>query len=193
MTEQQCKLSQLLREHYGLDRFLPAPVRVPGFHRVDLSRIINVLGLKRGAEIGVAAAEHAQIMLDNIEGCELLCVDHWRTGWWSKLEGRARRRLADYNATILKAPSVEAAGQVENGSLDFVYVDAAHDFDNVMLDLILWSRKVRPGGIVAGHDYDGPHRRGVVAAVNIYTRMHQIGEWFLTDQKREASFFWMKP
>ena len=83
--------------------------------------------------------------------------------------------------------------RVLDGSLDFVYIDGAHDFDNVMLDLIVWSRKVKAGGIVAGHDYDRPHKRGVVPAVDTYTRMHGIHEWFLTDQKREASFIWMKP
>jgi hypothetical protein len=74
-----------------------------------------------------------------------------------------------------------------------VYIDANHDFDSVMMDLILWSRKVRSGGIVAGHDYDRSHMKGVVPAVDAYTKAHGIQEWFITDQKREASFIWMKP
>jgi predicted O-methyltransferase YrrM len=151
------------------------------------------MGLRKGAEIGVAGGVHSESLLQNIEGCELLCVDHWGTSWSKKLESEARARLAPYNATLVKASSMEAARDVADGSLDFVYIDAAHDFDHVMEDLITWSRKVKPGGIVSGHDYDRGHRRGVIPAVNAYTRAHNIREWFLTDPPHEASFIWMKP
>ena len=88
---------------------------------------------------------------------------------------------------------MDAARTLPDESLDFVYIDANHDFDHCMEDLIAWSRKVRSGGIVAGHDYDRPHRKGVVPAVDAYTKAHRIQEWFLTDQKREASYMWVKP
>jgi glycosyltransferase involved in cell wall biosynthesis len=191
--EMNSMLCRLLREHYGLTRFLPAPVRVKDLHRVDISKLINMLGLKRGAEIGVAAGEHSEIMCQNIEGIELLCVDYWANRWSKKLYEPAQKRLAPYNATLVKATSMDASRDVEVGSLDFVYIDANHDFDSVMMDLILWSRKVRSGGIVAGHDYDRSHMKGVVPAVDAYTKAHGIQEWFITDQKREASFIWMKP
>jgi hypothetical protein len=45
---------------------------------------------------------------------------------------------------------------------------------------------------VAGHDYDRPHRKGVVPAVDTYVKMHRIHEWFLTNPEHEASFIWMK-
>jgi glycosyltransferase involved in cell wall biosynthesis/predicted O-methyltransferase YrrM len=186
-------LCRLMREHYGLTRFIPAPTRVKDLHRVDVAKLICMMGLRKGAEIGVAAGVHSEILCQQIENCELLCVDFWGTSWSKKLEGTARRRLAPYNAKLVKATSMEAARDVAPGSLDFVYIDANHDFDQVMEDLITWSRKVRPGGIVAGHDYDRGHLRGVVMAVDFYTRAHSIEEWFLTDQKREASFIWMKP
>jgi glycosyltransferase involved in cell wall biosynthesis/predicted O-methyltransferase YrrM len=186
-------LCRLLREHYGLTRFLPAPIRVKDFHRIDVAKVINLLGLKKGAEIGVAGGQHSELLCQNIEGCELLCVDTWATSWSRKLYRPAQRRLKPYNTTIIRKSSIEAAREVPNASLDFVYIDAAHDFDNVMLDLITWSRKVRAGGIVSGHDYDRAHLKGVVPAVDTYTKVHRIAEWFLTDQKREASFFWLKP
>jgi predicted O-methyltransferase YrrM/glycosyltransferase involved in cell wall biosynthesis len=193
MSADPSMLCRLLREHFGIDRFTPGPVRVTGMQRVDVSRIIGLMGLRKGAEVGVAGGVHSEVMLQNIPDCELLCVDSWDTSWSRKLEGGARARLAPYNATIVKAHSVEAALQVPDGSLDFVYIDAAHDFDNVLLDLILWSRKVKQGGVVAGHDYDRPHKRGVVPAVDAYTKQHGIAEWFLTDQERETSFMWLRP
>lgn len=49
-------------------------------------------------------------------------------------------------------------------SLDFVFIDAAHDFDNVYKDLIAWYGKVKSGGVISGHDYDSSE--GVRKAVN---------------------------
>jgi hypothetical protein len=56
-----------------------------------------------------------------------------------------------YNPVI--APSVEAAKLYPNASLDFVFLDAAHDYDNFRSDVIAWLPKVKPGGWIGGHDY----------------------------------------
>ena len=37
--------------------------------------------------------------------------------------------------------SEEAVPTIQDESLDFVYIDGNHTFDDVMFDLILWSRK----------------------------------------------------
>ncbi len=185
-------LCRILKEHYGLERFTPGPIRVPVFTRDDLSKVIGLMGLRKGAEIGVQQGYHSVQMLESIPDCELLCVDDWKI-WWSKREEQgARERLALHNATIVKALSIDASRDVPDGSLDFVYIDASHTFDNVMLDLIIWSPKVRKGGIVSGHDYDKPHRKGVIPAVDMYVKMHKINEWFLTEEPHMSSFFWMK-
>jgi len=50
---------------------------------------------------------------------------------------------------------------------------------------------VRKDGVVSGHDWYRFKNAGVVEAVEIYTHMHRINEWFLTDEKT-PSFFWAK-
>jgi beta-1,4-mannosyl-glycoprotein beta-1,4-N-acetylglucosaminyltransferase len=52
----------------------------------------------------------------------------------------------------IRLPSVEAAKLYENETLDFVFVDAAHDYDNVKADIAAWLPKIKKGGIIAGHD-----------------------------------------
>lgn len=188
-TEMVSMLCRLLREHYGLTQFMPAPLRIKGFHRIDVAKTISLMGLKKGAEIGVAGGEHSEILWNNIKDCELTAVDHWDIAWSRKLKSAAYKRLTACNAHIINKPSLDASLEVPNGSLDWVYIDASHDFDNVMLDLLLWVPKVRKGGLIAGHDYDRGHKE-LMIAVNTYTTIHHIQEWFLTDQKREASFFW---
>lgn len=54
---------------------------------------------------------------------------------------------------------------IEDGSVDFLFIDASHDYQSVRRDLRLWTPKVRPGGIAAGHDYH-PDWPGVVQAVD---------------------------
>lgn len=64
----------------------------------------------------------------------------------------------------IRLKSLEASKLYADGSLDFVFLDAAHDFENVSADINAWFPKVKPDGFIAGHDYslDWP---GVVKAV----------------------------
>jgi predicted O-methyltransferase YrrM len=66
---------------------------------------------------------------------------------------------------VVECDSAEAASRYAEGSLDFVFLDAAHDHDSVRRDILAWRPRVRPGGVLAGDDYssDWP---GVVRAVN---------------------------
>ena len=76
---------------------------------------------------------------------------------------QTRERLAPFGgrSEIWRMMSVEAAERVPEGSLDFVYIDARHDYGSVLEDLDAWFSKVKPGGIIAGHDYaDGDFPQG---------------------------------
>ena len=65
-----------------------------------------------------------------------------------------------YNPVRLS--SLDAAKLYEDASLDFVFIDAAHDYDNVKADILAWLPKVRPGGAIAGHDFNhAPDENGV--------------------------------
>ena len=65
--------------------------------------------------------------------------------------------------TAVRLSSFEAARLYENMSLDFVFLDAAHDFANVRQDILCWLPKVRRGGILAGHD---SHHPPIIRACN---------------------------
>ena len=54
---------------------------------------------------------------------------------------------------IHQGDSAESAADFADGTLDFVFIDAAHDYDSVVKDLAAWWPKLKPGGIFAGHDY----------------------------------------
>jgi hypothetical protein len=54
----------------------------------------------------------------------------------------------------VRKASLEALDLYENGSLDCVFIDAAHDYENVCKDIQGWLPKIKPGGILSGHDWD---------------------------------------
>lgn len=54
---------------------------------------------------------------------------------------------------IIRKPSIEAVNIFKENSLNFVFIDAAHDYDNVCADIKAWLPKVTPNGVLAGHDY----------------------------------------
>jgi predicted O-methyltransferase YrrM len=62
--------------------------------------------------------------------------------------------------------SVEAASSFGPESVDLVYIDAAHDYENTATDIRTWLPKVRKGGILAGHDYRYDPQIQVYEAVN---------------------------
>lgn len=53
----------------------------------------------------------------------------------------------------LQGKSVEVAQQFAPASVDFCFIDAGHDYDDVRSDIEAWRSRVRPGGVIAGHDH----------------------------------------
>jgi len=66
-----------------------------------------------------------------------------------------------YIRAAIRMPSVRAAQLYADGSLDFVFIDAAHDYENVRRDIGAWRPKIRVGGALAGDDF---HFAGVTRA-----------------------------
>lgn len=58
-----------------------------------------------------------------------------------------------HRLTSMQMTSLEATGWFNDGSLDGVFIDAAHEYEAVRADIAAWRPKVRAGGILAGHDY----------------------------------------
>lgn len=144
---------------------------VPGLlNRGEIPNLLNARGLTgEGAEIGVKHGQFSEYVLDHWKGRRLYSVDPWREfgrdvyhdddNVAQREQDRnyeiTRNRLARFGdrSKILRMTSEEAARQIPDASLDFVYLDARHDYASVKEDIALWYPKVKPGGVLAGHDY----------------------------------------
>lgn len=69
--------------------------------------------------------------------------------------------------TAVPGKSLDIVSQFEDESIDFIFIDASHDYENVLADITAWYPKLKPGGLIAGDDY-APCWGGVIQAVNEY-------------------------
>lgn len=186
---------------WGLDLHQRSPIEIPNTNRETLARLTYLLGHVRGVEVGVERGLYSEVLLRENPLLHLICVDKWTPcrGYRdhvdaAKLERfytETQQRLAPYQArvTIMREWSVDAATQIPNGSLDFAYIDANHRLECVIADLAAWAPKVRPGGIVAGHDYlraKLPSLMHVPQAIGAWTDCYEIAPLFVLGRKAKV-------
>jgi hypothetical protein len=168
--------------------------------RVDIAKLCGILGFKEGAEIGVCKGKFSRVFCWNVPNLHLYCIDTWKSnpndpgdeGLLNESNyAHAKKILEPFNITFLKTTSMDAVSKFKDESLDFVYIDANHTFDYIMEDIIEWSRKVKIGGIVSGHDYFRLRYANVILAVDTYTKVHGL-ELYTTADDHTPSWFFIK-
>lgn len=116
-----------------------------------------------GVEIGVGIGTNAKNILMNLSIKKLYLIDHYdkysQNGVInndSYTFGLAKKLLRNWEDKIIfiKKLSQDAINDVPN-ELDFVYIDGNHDYEFVKKDIEMYYPKVRSGGIIGGHDFDG--------------------------------------
>jgi hypothetical protein len=197
---------------YILEKFKPElgrhfPCKLHASRWGGLTGLFAELGFKTGAEIGVEQGKFSESLCRANPGVWLACIDPWQTYTryldhvsQPKLDGfyhEALARLAPFGCEIIRKYSMEAVRQFEPLSLDFVYIDGNHEFEYVVNDIIEWSKVVRPGGIVSGHDYrrDKADRIPfhVIQATQAYADAYKITPWFIFTKDSASSWMWVKP
>jgi len=191
-------------------------IEIPNAGRDDFAKFLFEEGYRTGVEIGVNEGEYGIILCK--AGLKVSGVDPWEEydnyrrplGYRSHYE-EAVKTLKDYDYTIIKKYSIDALDDFEDNSLDFVYIDGNHTLPYVCADIFGWERKVRRGGIIAGHDYayirgykekdnppifDGCHVKGAVDTcvhiMNIPT-LYLLGERYSKTRDQWRTWFFFRP
>ncbi len=127
-----------------------------------------------GVEIGVNEGKHSFSMSRTGKVKKLYLIDPYEE--YSEMSNldtakeKAYELLKDENVLFIYKKSEDAIKDVPD-KLDFVYIDGAHDYDNVKKDIKNYWGKVKAGGVLGGHDmangksYEGEEYNGVVQAV----------------------------
>lgn len=115
-----------------------------------------------GSWKGKSSAYMAVEIANSNKEIDFYCVDTWK----GSVEHQEYSELSElYNIFIdnmksvepyyfpLKITSLSAASKFRDKSLDFVFIDASHEYEDVKADILAWLPKVKVGGILAGHDY----------------------------------------
>ncbi|MCK9570129.1 class I SAM-dependent methyltransferase [Candidatus Pacearchaeota archaeon] len=156
--------------------------------RVIKQNIGNPSDVIRGVEVGVWEGDNSAQLLKHLPTIQLSCVDPWHLGGEHDSMPKSARELREGMKKFLEVTSfakdrcitfpmtsVKAAGQFQDASIDFVFLDANHSYSSVFQDVRLWHPKIRPGGLLCGHDYNGQGDRrggfGVKPAVDEFVTM----------------------
>lgn len=157
----------------------------------------KILKLNIGAEVGVLMGNTSAYLLKHFPDLKLLCIDPYKS--YDEIGEERSQKAMDYydqvagwqlgefgeRAHRLKATSLEVAASMRDGGLDFVFIDASHEYPDVKLDIAAWYPKIRPGGLFSGHDYRWP---GVKRAVDEFAENGKLSGLF-TGADSDVWFF----
>lgn len=139
--------------------------------RAYFTRLFRDGGFQTGMEVGVADGRYSEHFLKDMNHTssewtwnmvepfpnEFLnkrydYTDSGKSGQWQK-DGLLGSNV---NHIFFKKLSLDKEGlldHIDDKSYDFIYLDGDHSYEGVKAELPLFWGKIRPGGVLAGHDY----------------------------------------
>jgi len=163
--------------------------------------IVRENDFKTFVEVGVWKGKSISHLASALVAKQGTDFELYGVDWWDKLpkdsalwesHGEQIPALYEmYNYNLRKAgvrghvfdlvgDSANMATFFKDGTVDFVYIDASHDYDSVCADIRAWLPKVRKNGIIGGHDLTHPDVKRALETcldrVNYYP--HNADVWF---------------
>jgi len=163
---------------------------IPYEFELDDSRLSLLEKIKPGdkcVEIGVFKGDFAEFIL-KMEPSELHLIDPWVSimdvpaRWHAipqeDMDGIKQdvidRFSADSRVNIINKYSIDALDDIEDGSLDWVYLDGNHSYSFAQQDLANWWLKLKDGGFLCGNAYQDDDAQirlldfGIIPAVDTF-------------------------
>lgn len=146
------------------------------------------------------------VSIDNFEGSnDLQNKITKRMDVRQSLDRNLKRFEVDDIVEVVIANSNDYVLQVPDESIDFLFIDGDHRYSQVKKDLDNWLPKMKPNGIICGHDYNGTEyneefievdavkqvHHGVIKAVNEKFGLENIRLFADLKNKRLESTIWI--
>lgn len=160
--------------------------------RQVIADLVKGHGWSLGAELGLWDGRTYLWLLEECPALTLIGVDAWipqggyqgidRDGnnWDHKKHERMVRDGAEEygeRAIIIKNDTVKAADGIDDGTLDFVFIDADHSTLGVMGDIEAWRPKLKKTGVLMGHDIDWQSVQDALYAEDILYEILSDNVW----------------
>lgn len=167
----------------------------PSIYYSKTTTLIKLLNPKLIVEVGVAYGYHARAMLETLKNVQYIGIDPYLPNYdpndpftdnvaqlfncqsvdgMDRLYETVNETLTEEfgsRFTLKRIKSVVASAEMSNLKIDLVFIDGDHRYQAVYDDLRSWWPKIRPGGVLAGDDYEMPEVR--LAVNNYFTQMGQ--------------------
>lgn len=182
-------------------------------NRQELAEYFAKMNFRVGLEVGVCNGYYSKTLCEKNPLAFIMGVDNWSENASShrnrnisgEAYAKALRVLDEFikkgQYRIIKKSSMDALEDIADESLDFVYIDAGHTYSEVKEDVEGWTKKVRKGGIVSGHDYYefASGNGGIIKAVDEYVAKHnyklETTPWDMDNldrDSRQPSWYFIK-
>jgi predicted O-methyltransferase YrrM len=155
------------------------------------------------AEIGVDHGDFSEIILKATSPAKLHLIDAWaegtryHIGLKNLVEDKFRNEILNDVVKLDIGYSTDVLKEFEDAYFDWVYLDTDHSYQTTKAELAILKSKVKPDGIIAGHDYTignwvGGFRYGVIEAVNEFCVNEDWEMIFLTAETDQYRSFAIK-
>ena len=212
-----------LVERFSFDEAGALPIKVDADRFRGLTSMFKDLGFKKGVEVGVNNGRYSKWIMIKAKPDKLYLVDPYKEyasyveshyngqdvfdQYYENAKTRLKQWTDQARTEFIRKESMSAVEDFVDNSLDFVFIDGNHTFEYVVNDIAEWEKKIKPGGIISGHDYwrsfdsrkplyvktltpkDKLKLIQVKDAVDGWTRANQIKPWFVT---KDRCWFYVK-
>jgi predicted O-methyltransferase YrrM len=149
-------------------------------------------------ELGVNDGDFSGHIMRRITPHRLHLVDTWSTERYRENKSTVlhtfREHIHTGQVVVHTGYSTSVASHFPDSYFDVIYIDTSHDYDTTKTELTSYLPKMKPGGIIAGHDFtqgnwDTGLRYGVREAVREFCVIHDWEFIFLTMESNDYPSF----
>ena len=153
------------------------------------------------AEIGVAFGDYSEEILNRCNPKKLFLIDAWLGERYEKgleeIRCKFINEISNGKIEVMRGYSTDKLEEIENNSLDVVYIDTVHDYEITWRELLLCKNKVKESGYIAGHDYVKYNHMsklyyGVYDAVNRFAVEYEYEFIYMTMEQDGLHSFCMR-
>jgi len=151
------------------------------------------------AEIGVAEGDFSREILTICQPEKLHLIDCWDSARYHQglkllVEKKFDKEIQNNIVNIHFGLSTDVAGNFGDAYFDWIYIDTDHTYYTTLSELRLYSSKIKPEGIIAGHDYlmgnwEKYFKYGVIEAVHQFCKEEKWEILYLTMESSNAPSF----